>query len=66
MGSSVGELSVTDAPIQVHLAAALHSDIESQAHFDTARGEKQQRNVLSVTLWLPLLLTACYSCHIVH
>ncbi len=40
MDSSVGGLSVADAPIQVHLAVALHSDIESWAHFDTARGWK--------------------------
>lgn len=50
MDSSVGELSVADAPIQVPLAVALHNDIESWARFDTARGEKEQRNVLSITL----------------
>ena len=64
--SSVRELSEADAPVEVHLAVAHYSDIDSLARFDTARGEKQQRNVLSVTLWPSLLLTAHYSCHIVH
>lgn len=48
-----------------HWAVALHNDIEC-LQCDTVRGEKQQRNVLSVTHWLSLLLTAHYSCHIVQ
>ena len=43
--SSVGELSVTDAPIQVHLAIALHGDIVSWALCDTAGSSREMCRV---------------------
>lgn len=58
--------SVADAPVQVQIAVALHRDTESRAHFDTARGDREQRNVLSSTFRLSLLLTAPYSFHPLH
>lgn len=52
MDSSAGEHSVADAPIQDNLTVAFHSDIEPWAYFDTVRGEKEQRNVLSEMLFV--------------
>lgn len=66
MDSSVGGLCSRCPHTQVQIAVALHRDTESRAHFDTARGDREQRNVLSSTFRLSLLLTAPYSFHTLH
>lgn len=57
-----GELSVPGTFAE----ADLHRDMESWAHFDSARGERGQRNVLRVALCPLVLLTAHYMCYIMH
>lgn len=62
MDITAGELSATDAPLQVYLAVAIHVDTES----DAARGKKEQSKFPAFKIQAFILLTAHYRNHIVH